>query len=141
MSFNYNPDPFPSSGTKIAINCPADPPHPAGWYSAVVLSHLPTGGVKVEWDGGDEDTLHPPLDWRLLGDEPDQKGQTSAKDKRLRPHIGHIVRRLMCGDRAESRGTLNTRRSRKLGEQRRGEGEVHRQDKSSTPNVTIQHTT
>eukprot|EP00520_Triparma_pacifica_P010480 CAMPEP_0118645198 /NCGR_PEP_ID=MMETSP0785-20121206/7369_1 /TAXON_ID=91992 /ORGANISM="Bolidomonas pacifica, Strain CCMP 1866" /LENGTH=224 /DNA_ID=CAMNT_0006537057 /DNA_START=41 /DNA_END=711 /DNA_ORIENTATION=+ len=115
MSYSFG-EALPPPGTKIAINCPADPPHPAGWYSALILDHLPTGGVKIEWDGGDEDVLHPPhLDWRLLGEEPDQKGQNNPKDARLRPHLGHVVRRLMCNDSAENRtSSLNTRRSRKL---------------------------
>ncbi|GMI45956.1 hypothetical protein TrCOL_g663 [Triparma columacea] len=115
MSFGFHPDPLPGSGTKIAINCPADPPHPAGWYSALIVEHLSNGSTKIEWDGGDEDVLHGPVEWRLLGEEPDQKGQNNPKDARLRPHLGHVVRRLMCGDGAEQRGSsLNTRRSRKL---------------------------
>lgn len=96
----------PSAGDQIAINCPADPPHPAGWYSAVVVDiEASSSGhvtMRVEWDGGDIETLIDP-EWRMLGEEPDQKGNTSAKDQRLRPHLSHVVRRLVCTDVAESK--------------------------------------
>lgn len=68
--------------------------------------------LTIEWDGGDIDELHNP-EWRYLGEEPDQKGNTSAKDTRLRPHLAHVVRRLMCADRAESRLPMSTRRMKK----------------------------
>lgn len=112
------PQPCPQTRrptAKIAINCPADPPHPAGWYSAIVVSAAQDGknlNLTVEWDGGDIEELTAP-DWRYLGEEPDQKGQTSAKDARLRPHLQHVVRRLLCTDRAESRLPMATRRMKK----------------------------
>jgi hypothetical protein len=108
--------PLPDVGAKIAINCPADPPHPAGWYSAVVVGGVKKGKnqvvLTIEWDGGDVDELHNP-DWRYLGEEPDQKGNTSGRDARLRPHLAHVVRRLICTDRAESRLPMATRRMKK----------------------------
>ena len=70
----------PPIGSKIAILCPATPPHPAGWYSAHVLSHLPPNGMRVEWDGGDEEEVWG-REWRVLGEEPDIKGNTSVKVK------------------------------------------------------------
>ncbi len=106
---------LPAPGDKIAINCPADPPHPAGWYSAIVVSATNDSNgytLDVEWDGGDLETLQSP-EWRHLGEEPDQKGITSAKDGRLRPHLSHVVRRLLCADRAEGRLPMSTRRQKK----------------------------
>ena len=106
-----------TQGDQIAINCPADPPHPSGWYSAVVVEvDVGANGeldIQVEWDGGDVETLHNP-DWRMLGEEPDQKGNTSAKDQRLRPHLSHVVRRLVCTDVAESKLPMSTRRQKKV---------------------------
>jgi len=98
--------PKPKVGDKIAISCPADPPHPAGWYSAVVMSLTSDGpqgwSVTVEWDGGDLEKLVNP-DWRELGMEPDQKGRSSSlKDGRLRPHLTYIVRRIRGASRGES---------------------------------------
>ena len=97
---------LPNKGDKIAISCPADPPHPAGWYSAVVISldESAEGGwsVEVEWDGGDREVLQQP-DWRELGLEPDQKGrQSSLKDGRLRPHLTYVVRRIRGCERGET---------------------------------------
>ncbi|GMH92736.1 hypothetical protein TrVE_jg7953 [Triparma verrucosa] len=106
---------YPNKGDQIAINCPADPPHPSGWYSAVVNNCTINGDsftLEVEWDGGDLETLVDP-EWRMLGEEPDQKGNTSAKDQRLRPHLSHVVRRLACTDMAESKLPMSTRRQKK----------------------------
>ena len=61
---------YPNKGDQIAINCPADPPHPSGWYSAVVNNCTINGDsftLEVEWDGGDLETLVDP-EWRMLGE-------------------------------------------------------------------------
>lgn len=104
----------PKVGEKIAIKCPADPPYPAGWYSATVISvswftkdkSAPDKQngytAKVEWDGGGVEDVRNP-NWRILGLEPDQRGHLSKRDAKLRPFLKHWVSRLRCLDRAEDR--------------------------------------
>ena len=112
---------LPQVGDQIAINCPADPPHPAGWYAALVISvevvsrsaavlppkrgmsvPPPSYTLVVEWEGGGVDTLPNSPEWRPLGQEPDKRGKISSRDARLRPHVQWLVRRLEGEQRGES---------------------------------------
>ncbi|KAL7538568.1 hypothetical protein ACHAXR_008642 [Thalassiosira sp. AJA248-18] len=101
-------------GDEIAIKCPPDPPYPEGWYTGVVAdvvvldddregfnakkgpqsSHwVENFTLRVEWDGGGEETLHNP-EWRLKGDAPDKQGRVSHRDAKLRPYFKYWVNRL-----------------------------------------------
>mmetsp|Transcript_20127 Transcript_20127/g.40832 ORF Transcript_20127/g.40832 Transcript_20127/m.40832 type:complete len:241 (+) Transcript_20127:322-1044(+) len=93
--------PFPAVGDEIAIKCPAEPPHPEGWYAAVVLDVILNDQenidevnpakhkesildftLHVEWDGGGVEELKNP-DWRMKGDEPDKNGRISHRDAKV----------------------------------------------------------
>ena len=63
---------FPKKGDRIAIKCPAEPPWPADWYVAVVVSTHPSRLViYVKWEvGNDEDGLLYNPNWKKLEQPP-----------------------------------------------------------------------